>query len=389
MKRIYILFCLGLLATLINRSAFAQVPYHISGKWENGGKEKLILKLLCADDITGYSIDSVIVAPDGSFSMEGTVKEVSYGMLNNTDNKRNGFLPIFFDGNPIELQLSDTITIMGKEKRSAIAFHLAKRNKEQDAIQEMFRFFSNHFVRSFTEAFASAALELKDNTPHKTDSLKAVIAQIEKTDKEEVVGFFRTYNDCQAAPFFMELNLLKEFSGTELQTYFNGLSDKVKASSKGKEMEELIQKINLLAPGAEAPNFELTTPEGKTLSLKDFRGSIVLIDFWASWCAPCLGEMPNLKAIYEKFHKKGLEVIGVSMDNNKTAWTKAIEKEGLPWHHVSSLKGMKRCPVAEAYQVLAIPKLYIISREGQIIAKDLRGEVLATKIEEIMTENQQ
>ena len=112
----------------------------------------------------------------------------------------------------------------------------------------------------------------------------------------------------------------------------------------------------------------------------------VLIDFWASWCGPCMDEMPNVKAIYEKYHDRGLEIVGVSMDNNKANWERAIERAGLVWHHVSSLKGMNRCPVAKLYQVVAIPKLYIIGKDGKIIAKDLRGEELREKIDELFEE---
>lgn len=387
MKKTFILFYLGVLITLAHNSVLAQIPYQINGKWENGTGKKLSLKLLSAGNMTGISVDSATVAPDGTFSLEGTVKEMGYGTLSDANGKYHGYRVIFFDGNPIELQLADTIIQMGKQKKNGIVFHLTKGNKEQKASQEILRFFSDHFIRSFNNAFASVALERKNNTQHTTDSLNAVITQIEKADKEEIANFFQTYSDCLAAPFFMEMNMLKELPGSELQSWFNSLSDKAKASPKGKEIEDIIRKINLLSPGATAPNFELTTPDGKQLSLKDFRGHIVLIDFWASWCAPCLGEMPNLKAIYDKYHTKGLEVIGVSMDNSKTAWTKAIEREALPWHHASSLKGMQHCPVAESYQVLAIPKLYIIGKDGKIIEKDLRGKALADKIEEIIIKN--
>ena len=112
----------------------------------------------------------------------------------------------------------------------------------------------------------------------------------------------------------------------------------------------------------------------------------MLIDFWASWCGPCMDEMPNVKAIYEKYHDRGLEIVGVSMDNNKANWERAIERAALVWHHVSSLKGMNRCSVAKLYQVVAIPKLYIIGKDGKIIAKDLRGEELREKIDELFEE---
>ena len=138
-----------------------------------------------------------------------------------------------------------------------------------------------------------------------------------------------------------------------------------------------------LAPGSFAPEFELTTSDGKKIALKDLRGHIVLLDFWASWCGPCMDEMSNVKALYEKYHDRGLEIVGISMDNNKAKWEGAIERAGLVWHHVSSLKGMNRCPVAKLYQVVAIPKLYIVDKDGKIIAKDLRGEDLREKMDEL------
>ena len=138
-----------------------------------------------------------------------------------------------------------------------------------------------------------------------------------------------------------------------------------------------------LAPGSFAPEFELTTSDGKKIALKDLRGHIVLLDFWASWYGPCMDEMSNVKALYEKYHDRGLEIVGISMDNNKAKWEGAIERAGLVWHHVSSLKGMHRCPVAKLYQVVAIPKLYIVDKDGKIIAKDLRGEDLREKMDEL------
>lgn len=151
----------------------------------------------------------------------------------------------------------------------------------------------------------------------------------------------------------------------------------------------LVQRVDSLskfAIGAKAYDFSFVDARGKMVKLSDFRGKFVLVDFWASWCGPCMDEMPNVKAIYEKYHDRGLEIVGVSMDNNKANWERAIERAGLVWHHVSSLKGMNRCPVAKLYQVVAIPKLYIIGKDGKIIAKDLRGEELREKIDELFEE---
>ena len=141
--------------------------------------------------------------------------------------------------------------------------------------------------------------------------------------------------------------------------------------------------MKALAPGAKAPDFTLPTITGEELSLRNLQGNIVILDFWASWCAPCIAEMPTVKELYTKYENKGLKVVGISLDHSKAAWMKSIDKVQIPWLHVSSLKGMKNCPVAQLYQVYAIPKLYIIDKEGNIIAKDLRGEELKKKIEEL------
>jgi thioredoxin family protein len=118
------------------------------------------------------------------------------------------------------------------------------------------------------------------------------------------------------------------------------------------------------------------------LSLYDLRGRVVLLDFWASWCGPCMAEMPNVKEIYKKYHDQGLEILGVSLDSKKEPWVNAIEKNELNWHHVSTLNKFD-CPIAQRFRVTGIPRMYIIDKDGKIIAQDLRGEALSKKMDEL------
>ena len=92
--------------------------------------------------------------------------------------------------------------------------------------------------------------------------------------------------------------------------------------------------------------------------------------------------MPNLKKIYDKYHSKGLEILGVSLDDKLDDWKNAIARKGLNWKHISSLKGWK-CPVTKLYNVTGIPRMYIIDETGKIIAQDLRGEKLMEKMDEL------
>lgn len=138
-------------------------------------------------------------------------------------------------------------------------------------------------------------------------------------------------------------------------------------------------------PGAVAPDFAQQTPDGKTLKLSDLRGKVVLVDFWASWCGPCRRENPNVKKVYEKYKDKGFEILGVSLDRTKASWEKAIEQDGLPWHHVSDLKGWKN-EVAAMYSVSSIPHTILLDQEGKIIVSKLRGAQLEQVLGEIFGE---
>jgi thiol-disulfide isomerase/thioredoxin len=114
--------------------------------------------------------------------------------------------------------------------------------------------------------------------------------------------------------------------------------------------------------------------------LSSFRGKYVLLDFWASWCGPCRGENPNVVAAYEKFKDKNFTVLGVSLDNQKEAWQKAIKSDGLVWTQVTDLKGWNS-PAVATYNVHAIPSNFLIDPNGKIIAHDLRGSALEEKLQ--------
>ena len=135
--------------------------------------------------------------------------------------------------------------------------------------------------------------------------------------------------------------------------------------------------------GYKATDFSQNTPEGKKVSLSDFKGKYVLVDFWASWCRPCRMENPNVVAAYTRYKDKGFTVLGVSMDSNKDPWVNAIQQDNLTWTHISDLKGWGN-EVGKLYGVTGIPQNYLIDKEGKIVAKDLRGAALDEKLAEII-----
>lgn len=158
-------------------------------------------------------------------------------------------------------------------------------------------------------------------------------------------------------------------------------SDPAAVANLKKEMEQ----VQALAKGGVAPDFTQKNPEGEAVSLSSFRGKVVLVDFWASWCGPCRRENPEVVKLYEKYKDQGFEIIGVSLDRKKDRWLQAIEADGLTWPHVSDLKGWQN-EVAQLYGVGSIPHTVLLDREGKIVAQKLRGPALAQKLAELMGE---
>lgn len=147
-----------------------------------------------------------------------------------------------------------------------------------------------------------------------------------------------------------------------------------------------IVEIRGVAPVGElAPDFTAQTPEGKDMSLKDLRGKVVLVDFWASWCGPCRRENPNVVRVYNQYKDKGFDILGVSLDTKKDRWLGAIAKDGLTWNHVSDLKGWSSAP-AKMYGVRGIPFTILLDKDGKVIAKNLRGPALEAKLKEVLGE---
>lgn len=169
----------------------------------------------------------------------------------------------------------------------------------------------------------------------------------------------------------------------KFEPFFSSLSERIRNTKAGKNLTaklELAKKIDI---GRYAIEFTQNNTADVPVSLASLRGKYVLIDFWASWCGPCRAENPNVVKAYNKFKDKNFEIIGVSLDDKKAPWIQAIEKDGLPWVHVSDLQGWKNA-VAVEYGVGAVPQNFLLDPNGVIIAKNLRGEELDKQLGELI-----
>lgn len=164
---------------------------------------------------------------------------------------------------------------------------------------------------------------------------------------------------------------------TTVAPIYEGLSPQLRNSAAGREYAELLKVLKDVAVGAQAPDFTQTTPSGKTVSLRDYRGKYVLVDFWASWCRPCRQENPAIIKVYNEYKGRNFEVLGVSLDDEKSRakWVKAIADDQLPWTQVSDLKGGENA-AARLYHVTGVPQNFLIDPNGKILAVNLKGAAL-------------
>jgi peroxiredoxin len=228
-----------------------------------------------------------------------------------------------------------------------------------------------------------ADLQEKGTLLPKADSLQKVFKRTTEKKDSSIATWVTQHNKSFVSPLIMILNYANNGDPVNMRNMFNGFTADVKMSYYGNFLDGIITRKEGLNIGKAAPLFSQADPDGKPIALESYRGKYVLIDFWASWCGPCRQENPNIVRTYEKFKGNNFEILGVSLDNNKDKWLKAIQDDQLTWAQVSDLKYWKNA-VAVQYGVQSIPANFLLDKEGKIIAKGLRGPALEQTLEKIL-----
>ena len=222
-------------------------------------------------------------------------------------------------------------------------------------------------------------------------SLRDEMAELEEEYKNFELDYIKNHPEALISALLIGKSMgARAITSEEAQTMYDGLSPEIKETKAAKTILENLEKQKQAEAneknttiGAKAPNFSAPNPEGKELALNDVLGKVTLVDFWAAWCKPCRAENPNVLSVYNKYHDKGLNIIGVSLDRTADAWKKAIADDGLTWNQVSNVAYFND-PIAKMYNVNAIPAAFLLDENGIIIAKNLRGPALEQKIAELL-----
>jgi peroxiredoxin len=361
----------------------------ISGTLLNPEKGKYIyLNELMSNKVK--AVDSVKILQNGSFSFKREIKAPAFYLLTISD--RNFFTMLLAPGEKMSLtvhsdSLNYPISVSGSEGTELMNEYNKKLRSSISRLTNL----SDIYRQNVNSPQLPAVIASLDSLAqlYLNDMNLYTKSYIDK-NLTSLVSLIALYQ--QVAPNVYVLSPTRDFKyylkvDSALTLLYPDYEPVTTLHEQVKQMTaEATQKTPETVEagkGAVAPEITLPTPAGDTIKLSSTRGSVVLLDFWASWCAPCRQENPNLVKAYNQYHRRGFQIFQVSLDKTREAWMKGIEDDQLnKWIHVSDIQ-FWNSKVVQLYKIESIPSNFLLDREGRIIATNLRGEALQTKLAEL------
>lgn len=352
---------------LLSGMTMAQM-FTLTGKFEgvNGGKA-----LLQARDgrqlVTKFETG---IRKDGSFEMTGKITQPDLYYLKIGDAR--GVVGVFMDNVPIEVTGNTS------------SLHLAKITAKgaTGIYQEYNELRKEQSVRN-RPLFQEYTKARNAKNEARIEELRNKLDKVYEAMDAENLKFIKAHITSPVAPYLIDRSAYKFDDPVELENLMNQFDPKLHDYKYVTRLNETLKLKKLTAVGQPAMDFTQNDADGNPVSLSDFRGKYVLVDFWASWCGPCRAENPAVVKAYNTYKRKGFTILSVSLDKDKEKWLQAIKEDKMTWHHVSDLKFWDNA-VAKQYGIRAIPANILVDKKGMIIAKNLRGKELAAKLAKVI-----
>jgi thiol-disulfide isomerase/thioredoxin len=350
--------------------ATAQQNYTIKGSLNGQGNEKIILR--------GTDGNITVDATNNAFELSGSAgKEPFVGQMDTGVDRMlylgGGKTGMYMPAMPLEVVL----TAGAKLTVSGAAEDLNLASVTGDPYNDSFTLYRKALEKDLREMLAlqkqmieSRIMGLKEGQEEVMKKMVANRKAISDTRKK----FIKEHPDAFASLYFLS-TAAREYSIDELEAAYNGLAGTYKSTRYANAIQDRIKAGKIMSSGGPVPDFSKLDVNGKTVSLSQFRGKYVLLDFWGSWCAPCRQAMPHLKELYTAYQSKGFEVLGISSEKvsgqaqAESMWKQAIEKDGLPWTNVLNNEVSMKQDVVQMFSIEAYPTQILLDKEGKIIGK--------------------
>ncbi len=343
--------------------------YTINGTVKGSTNGKAVLNKLADGKPTPLDTAEI---KEGKFTFKGTFDEPQLFLIFIDDNRN----PVVFFGENAKMNIVVDV------------------EKIQDA--EVTGSSTNDIYSSFVKGVPGSARLEQINAEYQKavstgdqasmEGLREEVSQLMEEQKAYFLDFIKK-NTNNVVGAHMALQAMSEFEIEEFKElvakFEASLGDSKYVADLKKAMEPMQKAADAekaTAIGAAAPDFTLESVSGTNVALSSLKGKYVLVDFWASWCAPCRQENPNVVKAYSKYADKGFDILSVSLDRDSAAWKKAILDDGLTWTQVIDGDGA----IANTYGVVGIPFTLLLDKEGNIIAKNLRGNQLEERLAELL-----